>query len=208
MLSIPERGEKSMLPCEACRRWKNVQKMHPHKHTMKTYQQHSKKISSTHKQKMGMSSTKNFSKIKTLFYTKCFPTSTPLCCKKGAGRTLSKIRARKSPKIYIEEPFRKKNETWTGLGWHYNHAAQVSTMCFFYIPCLKEVPTEVPPGLIKKLIQRLSVRCVEINLLVSQSVRTTIGNLTQQVSCTQNLGIKKRELINLQGCPVTRTHSN
>ena len=67
-----------------------------------------------------------------------------------------------------------------------------------YIPCLNGVPTEAPPGLIKILIQGLSVRCVEINLLVAQSARTTIGNLMQQVSCTQHLGIKKPELINSQ----------
>ena len=48
-------------------------------------------------------------------------------------------------------------------------------MLIFDIPCLKGVPTEVPPGLIKQLIQGLSARCVEINLLVARSGRTTIG---------------------------------
>ena len=69
--------------------------------------------------------------------------------------------------------------SWNGLTWKVGLGplGTLGTLeCFLHIPCLKEVPTGVPPGLIKKLIQRSSVRCVEINLLVSQSVRTTIPN--------------------------------
>ena len=63
----------------------------------------------------------------------------------------------------IEDLHEPKSPGWVRTPFTKNGAEKK------YIPCLKEVPTGVPPGLIKKLIQRSSVRFVEI------SIRLLIG---------------------------------